>query len=127
MTQKLKTPARYIFGALWLIFGLNFFLQFIQLPPPNAAEGALLGALFSTGYFFQFVKTIEIIGGLLLLANLFVPLTLVVLAPITVNILLIHTMLDQSGLPIALGLTVLHIILGIAYLPQFKPMLQARN
>lgn len=125
--QKLKTPARYLFGALWLIFGTNFFFHFLPMPPPNAAEGAFLGALFSTGYFFQFVKTIEILAGIMLVTNLFTPLALILLAPITVNITLVHLFLDQSGLPLALFLVVLHVILGLSYIEQFKPMLKAKN
>ena len=125
--QKIKTPARYLFGVIWVVFGLNFFLHFIPMPPPNEAEGAFLGAMFATGYFFPFVKVVEIICGLLLLSNLFVPLALVVIAPITLNILLVHTFLDQSGLPIALLVTALNLILGLAYIEKFKPMLQAKN
>lgn len=124
--KKLIAPARILFGAIWLIFGLNFYFNFFQLPPPNAAEGALLGALFNTGYFLHVVKVLEISCGALLILNLFVPLSLVVLSSITVNIFLIHTLLDQAGLPLAVLLIVLNVFLGFAYIENYKPMLKAK-
>lgn len=45
--------------------------------------------------------------GALLLSGLFVPLSLVVLAPMVVNILLTHLLLAPSGLPLALVLVVI--------------------
>ncbi|MFZ3229555.1 MAG: hypothetical protein WA160_05075 [Pseudobdellovibrio sp.] len=125
--QKLKTPARLIFGILWLVFGLNFFFHYLPMPPPNEAEGAFLGAMFATGYFFQVVKVLEILVGLLLVTNYFVPLSLVLIAPITVNIFLIHLFLDQSGLPVAILMVLLNAFLGLCYLENFKPMLKAKS
>lgn len=125
--QKIKTPARLLFGVLWLVFGLNFFFHFLPMPPPNEAEGAFLGAMFNTGYFFQVVKVLEILVGAMLVTNLFVPLSLVLIAPITVNIFLVHAFLDQSGLPVAIIMVLLNVILGLCYMDAFKPMLKAKN
>jgi putative oxidoreductase len=124
--QKIKTPARYIFGLLWLIFGLNFFFQFFQVPPPSEKAGALLGALFQTGYFFPFVKITEVLVGIALLTNLFVPLALIIIAPISINIFLIHLLLDPGGALIGVVIVLLNLILGIAYLDHFKAILKMR-
>lgn len=125
--QNFKTPLRYLFGALWVLFSLNFFFHFLPQPPPSPEAGVFLGALYATGYFFQFVKIVELICGLALLANLFVPLSLVILAPITINIFLVHFFLDISGIPVAVIMVILHVMLGRSYMAQYRPMLKAKN
>lgn len=122
-----KTGARVILGLIYFVFGLNFFFQFLPQPPSTEAMSSLTGAIFMSGYLFQFIKITEIIGGALLLLNLFTPLALVILAPITLNILIMHAFLDPAGLPVGLVLTVVHIALGYFYFDKFKPMLSMKN
>ena len=62
-------------------------------------------------YLMPLVKIIEVVGGALLLANKYVNLAIVLLAPLVVNILAIHIFLDMGGLPMALALTVFTVIL----------------
>ncbi len=121
------TAARIILGLAYTVFGLNFFFQFLPLPPSTEAMGAITGAIYNTGYMFQFIKITEIVGGLMLLSGLFVPLALVVLAPITLNIVLMHGFLDPSGMALGLLLTVIHVFLGIRYLNYYRPMLAAKT
>ena len=70
-----------------------------------------VSGLVSTGYLLPTVKTIELIVGVLFLFGQFIPLTLVISAPIILNIGLYHLFLDWSGLPIALlmGTTLLYL------------------
>ena len=122
-----KAIPRYILGLIYFVFGLNFFLQFIPMPatiPEPLMKFST--ALMETGYFMQFVKTVEVICGGLLLMNLFVPLAIVILAPVTINILLVHTFLDQSGLVMALIILVVHVFLGIMNLDSYKGLLKAK-
>ena len=103
--QKASTVARYLLGLIYLIFGLNGFLNFIPAPP-NMPEGAMAfaGALAGSGYFFPFLKGTEVLMGALLLSGFAVPFAYVVLAPITLNIFLFHFVLtpgiQNSALPI---------------------------
>ncbi len=122
-----KTGSRVILGLIYFIFGLNFFLQFIPQPPSSEEMTKLTTAIYMSGYMFQFIKITEIIGGALLLLNLFTPLALVILAPITLNIIAMHAFLDPSGLPVGLVLAVIHIALGYFYFDKFKPMLAMKN
>ena len=99
--------ARILLGLLFAVFGLNGFLHFIpQQPLPTGLAGQYVGALFVSHYLVV-VFLLELIGGLLLLANRFVPLALVLLGPVIVNILLFHACLAPEGLPMALFATVL--------------------
>lgn len=126
MKSKLVLGARVLLGLIFFVFGLNFFLNFIQPPPPPAPAAAFAGALFATGYFFIVLKVIEITSGVLLLAGRFVPLVLAVLAPIVINILLFHAFLAPAGLPVALLVLALELFLAWSYRSAYRPMLAAR-
>lgn len=119
MFSKITLGSRVILGLLYVVFGLNFFFQFLQMPPPPEAGGQFLGALFATGYIFPIIKTIEIVAGLALISGFFVPLALLLLAPITVNILLYHTILDPAGAGLAIALTVLSLLVAWGYRARF--------
>jgi putative oxidoreductase len=102
MKSKLPLIARLLLGLIFFVFGLNGFLNFIPVPP-NMPERltTFMGGLMASGYFFPFLKGTEVICGLLLLIGAFVPLALVVLAPIVLNIFLVHAFMAPSGLPLA--------------------------
>ncbi len=120
--KKAAVAARLIFGFLWVVFGLNFFFHFLPQPPPPEAGLKFLSGLMAAPYFFVLLKVTEIAVGVMLLANIAVPLALVLISPIVIQILLYHTVLDPSGAPIALLITVLNLFLGIAYWQNFKPL-----
>ncbi|MBC8094173.1 MAG: hypothetical protein H7Y43_00020 [Akkermansiaceae bacterium] len=86
---------------MFVVFGLNAFLHFIPMPPPQGLAGDFMKALFASHYFYV-VAVLQIFGGGLLLAGRFVPLGLLLLGPVIVNILLFHIFLDPAGLPMAI-------------------------
>jgi putative oxidoreductase len=98
--------ARILLGLIFVVFGLNGFLNFIPMPPPTGLAGQYLGALFVSHYLVA-VFLLQLAGGSLLLANRFVPLALVLLGPVAVNILLFHASMDPAGLPLAVVVTTL--------------------
>lgn len=121
--NKAKLAVRVIFGLMWVIFGLNFFFQFLppQPPPPEDAM-KFLGGLMTNPYIMPLIKVIEVTVGVLLLANIAVPLALVIIAPITVNIFLFHTVLAPAGGGLAILMFALNVILGLAYINSYKPL-----
>jgi putative oxidoreductase len=88
--------SRLLLGTMFLVFGLNGFLNFIPMPPPTGVAGQYLGALFVSHYLAA-VFALEIVAGVLLLANRFVRLALTILAPILVNIVLFHAFMAPEG------------------------------
>jgi putative oxidoreductase len=92
--------ARILLGLLFAVFGLNGFLHFIPMQPPAGLAGQYMGALFVSHYLVV-VFLLELIGGLLLLANRYVPLALLLLGPVIVNIVLFHALFGAPGLPMA--------------------------
>src|ERR1700692_1477361 len=93
--------AQYLAGVIFLVMGLNGFLNFIPLPPPGGVAGQFMGALFVSHYLIV-IMAVQVIAAILLLVNRFVPLALAVLAPVIVNILCFHIFMFPSGLPPAL-------------------------
>jgi len=120
-----STIARYLAGVIFLVFGLNGFLHFIPLPPPSGVAGQFMGALFASHY-LTLIFALQVIGGVLLLANRYVPLALAILAPVIVNILSFHALMPPSGLPLALFVTVLWALVFVYVRSAFAPLFQAR-
>lgn len=112
--------ARLLLGLIFLVFGLNGFLQFINMGPmPAGLAGQFIGALFQSHYLWV-VAALQVIGGALLLINRFVPLALVLLGPVIVNILLYHLLLNPAGIVNALVVTVLWFIVFYAHRRYFS-------
>lgn len=123
--KTVSTIARYLAGVIFLVFGLNGFLHFIPLPPPSGVAGQFMGALFVSHY-LTLIFAIQVVGAVLLLANRFVPLALVILAPVIVNILSFHALMAPSGLPMALFVTLLWTLVFIKVRPAFSGFFQSR-
>jgi putative oxidoreductase len=104
--------ARLLLGLIFLVFALNGFLNFIPLPPPTGIAGQFMGTLFASNYWVV-IFGVHAIGGLLLLANRFVPLALVLLGPVIVNIFFFHALMAPAGLPQAIVVVVLWTILAV--------------
>lgn len=130
MKAKLPLIARILLGLIFFVFGIIGLMNLIP-PPPNLPEKlqAFNTGLMATGYFFQFLKLTEIICGLFLLIGIFVPLSLVILAPIALNIFLVHAFLAPEGLPIALVIGLLLIYLAFfaqPYASVVKPLFRMK-
>jgi putative oxidoreductase len=116
---------RFLLGLIFLVFGLNGFLHFIPSSPPSGTAGQFVGALFVSHYLVP-IFLLQIISAVLLLVNRYVPLALTLLAPIIVNILLIHILMLPSGLPLALVVTVLWIVVFLSVRSAFTGLFQQR-
>jgi putative oxidoreductase len=118
--------ARFLLGLIFLVFGLNGFLHFIPAsPPPSGTASQFVGALLVSHYLVP-IFLLQVISAALLLANRYVPLALTLLAPIIANILLIHILMLPSGLPLALVVTVLWIVVFLSVRSAFAGLFQQR-
>jgi putative oxidoreductase len=118
--------ARLLLGLVFFVFGLNGFLEFIPMGPlPTGLAGQFVGALMQSHY-MHFVSALQLIAGLLLLVNRYVPLAVAILAPIIVNIALFHTLMAPAGLPLAIVTSVLWIIVATRVRSVFGGLLEQR-
>jgi putative oxidoreductase len=106
--------ARVLLGLIFLVFGLNTFFHFIPDQPIPGDAGTISMLMFQHGW-FSFYGVLYVVGGILLLVGRYVPLGLLLLAPIIVNILLFHITLAPSGIGPGLVCAVLEIFLIYAY------------
>jgi len=114
-----STISRYLLGVVFLVFGLNGFLQFLHMPPPTGIAAQFLGALFMS-HMLVVIFALEVIAAVLLLVNRYVPLALLILGPILVNILLFHGFMEPSGLPLAVVVTALWFVVAASVRPAFR-------
>ena len=118
--------ARYLLGLIFVVFGLNGFLNFIhQPPPPNPLAMQFLIAI-SSSHLAWFFFAVQLIGGLLLLSGYFVPLALTLLAAELYNILAFHLTLSPATLGPALLSAVLWIVVFVQYRASFHGILAAK-
>ncbi len=127
--RYLPVVARVVLGLIFLgsgIFGMLMAFGVVpmpaQTPPPSEAAAAFMGGLFKSGYLFQLIKATEIVVGALLLSGRFVPLALILIAPVIVNIFFVHALLMPHGLPLAVLLVILEAYLGFAYRDSFRAL-----
>jgi putative oxidoreductase len=125
LMRAISTIARYLAGVVFLVFGLNGFLNFIPLPPPGGIAGQFMGALYASHYLWV-IFAFQLVAGVLLLANRYVPLAVALLAPVIVNILSFHILMAPSGLPLALFVTALWAVIFVDVRPAFAGLFQPR-
>ncbi len=123
--SKAIVAARIVLGLIFFVFGLNGFLGFIPQPPMEGGAAAFMGALAATGYMFPLIKGTEVVAGLLLLGNRYVPLALVLLAPVVVNIVAFHTVLAPPN-PVTFLVLGLLGFLAWAYRDSYRGVLAAK-
>ena len=99
MKEKIPHIAGGLLGLLFVVFGLNFFLQFLPMPalPEGSPAANFMGAMYMTG-FLAFVKVLEIGGGILVAIPKTRNIGLLFLGPIVVNIIAFHVFLAKGGL-----------------------------
>lgn len=127
MKEKLPIITRYLLGLVFFVFGGAGLFNLIP-PPPDLPQDMLtfMSGMMVTKYFFPFLKLTETVCGLLLLLGLAPALALIILAPITLNIVLVHLFLTPglSNLIVPLAILALHITSATYYWPLYAPLFQ---
>lgn len=120
------TISRYLLGLIFLVFGLNGFLHFIPQPPPPSPLALQFMMAMIASHYFVLVFLVQLIGGILLLVNRFVPLALTILAPVILNILNFHLLMNPGGIGPGILATILWIVVFLSVRTSFYGILQAR-
>jgi uncharacterized membrane protein YphA (DoxX/SURF4 family) len=123
--KTISLIARVLLGLVFLVFGLNGFLAFIPAGPMPAAAVQFF-TVMSQSHYMTVVFAIELTCGALLLAGVFVPLALTVLAPVIVNIVLFHAFMAPQGLPIAVFVAILWMLAAHQFRSLFEGLLRQR-
>lgn len=125
--KKLTIIARILLGFVFFGSGVAFF--FTTPPPLEGPIAEFFKGMSATGYFFYLLKATEIVCGFLLFSGFYVPLALVILAPVILNIFLVHAFMARDGVPLALVIGILEIYLAFfsaEYSPRIKQLFRAK-
>jgi len=117
--------ARILLGLVFVVFGLNGFLHFIPAQVPPGLAGQFFVALFESHYYVV-IFAVQLLGGVLLLVNRYVPLALTMLGAVIVNILCFHVFMFRAGLPAALLVTIVWAILAYYHRQAFSGLFAQR-
>jgi putative oxidoreductase len=118
--------ARILLGLVFLIMGLNGFLNFIPGPLPSGPAGQFL-SLLAESHYVPVISILQVAGGVLLLVNRYVPLALVLLGPVIVNIFLFHLLMAPSGLPVGIFVSILWVIVAVRHRQYFAGIFVQRT
>ncbi len=118
--------ARVLLGIIFLVVGLNGFLHFIPQPPMPDGLAKQYVDVLQASHYMVLVFAVQIVSGLLFLANRYVPLALALIAPVIVNILLFHTLMAPSGIGPGVLVTFLWIVVAFSVRSAFAGLLQRR-
>ncbi|HXY00683.1 MAG TPA: hypothetical protein VEI54_07160 [Candidatus Limnocylindrales bacterium] len=112
--------SRILLGLIFVVFGLNGFLQFIPVKElPGGLAGQFITVLAQSHYALV-VSAVQVIGGALLLLNRYVPLALAILGPVIFNILCFHILILFTGIYVAIFVTILWFVLFIRHFQYFS-------
>jgi len=128
--NKLTCISRLLLGLMFTVFGLNGFLHFIPMQPMPDAVGPVMAGFAASIYIFPFVFLTQLIAGILLLVGAFVPLALVMLAPVVLHILFFHLFLAPAGIGAGAFAAILVIYLSFfsqAYSPTIKQLFRCKQ
>lgn len=137
--QAAITLMRLFLGAWMLNSGYSYWAQEFGLPPafPQPfgtlpASNQMLVTMVEVGL-FDFVKAVEVIGGLCLILGVFVPAATLLLLPVSAvvfyNAVFLNLRTDRLFSPTYMGVSCLYmnIIVALAYVRYYLPMLSLRS
>jgi uncharacterized membrane protein YphA (DoxX/SURF4 family) len=132
--RKSKSAARYataivriLLGVMFLVFGLNGFLNFMPAPKDMPQEIVSVLESLTKGGYMRVVSGAEALVAVMLLTNRFVPLALALLAPIIVGIITFHVTLQPETIGPGIVVLLMELYLAWSYRGAFRPMLRAKT
>jgi len=122
MNPKITMGVRILFGLLCLIFGIDKFVPFLDVPPIPGDGGELM-SIYARSGFLKIIGALEILGGLALLLNKFIPLAVIVMLAIMFNALFIHLLYDPENSIGAIAGLIMGFVLIYANKERFSSLL----
>lgn len=96
--KHLPNIAGGLLGLLFVAFSIIYFFKLMDMPPPPEGSPAALffGAVGPTGY-MNFIKSCELLGGILVAIPRTRNFGLLLLGPVIVNILAFHVFIMKGA------------------------------
>ncbi len=124
MKKKILFVLSLIFGLGYINSGLNKFFNYMPVPDDMSEEMvSAFTALMEISWLMPLVAVVEIIGGLLFIPGKYRALGAVVIFPVSVSVLLLHSTVAPSGLPMALFIMAINLWVIIENRRKYLPMI----
>lgn len=119
--------ARILLGLIFAFFGANLMFHFLPNPPLPPGPLKDFTTVMGVTHYIEVVGFFQLLSGLLLLVNRYVPLAIAFLAPMLVNILTTHLLVMHGGLfPIPILAVLLWLFLFWRVRSSFSDLFQAK-
>ncbi|HTX56601.1 MAG TPA: hypothetical protein VMD47_05820 [Candidatus Acidoferrales bacterium] len=125
--KHLTLAARILLGLVFTAAGLDGCVMTLTTPPVLPGMAGAFQSVFFQSHWALFVNAVELVTGVMLLANRFVPLALTTLAAVIANILVFHITMMPLGIFPGLVVTALWIVVALSVRPYLAPLLTART
>ncbi len=119
-----RLVARILLGVAFVGTGVIPF--FVTTPTPLPGLAGTFNQVFYASHWAQFVGFAQVVAGVLLLANRFVPIALIILAAFLYNSFAFHITMAQSALFAPIIVLALWFLIAWEYRAVFAPILAAR-
>jgi uncharacterized membrane protein YphA (DoxX/SURF4 family) len=119
------TIARLLLGLVFTLAGVMAFV--ITNPPPLPGLAGTFNHAFVQSHWALFVGAAQLVIGVLLLANRYVGIALIMLAAFLYNSFAFHITMAQSGLFAPVFVLALWIIVALQYRPLFAQLADPRG
>lgn len=122
--KKFALIARILLGLLFVGAGIMGFV--IANPPPMPGMAGTFDAIFAHSHWQMFVAAAQLAAGVLLLANRYVPLALLILAAFVYNSFAYHITMAPSAIFAPIIVLVLWIPIALQHRASLEPLLRAK-
>jgi len=118
------TTARWLLGLIFVVIGLNGFFHFMPGMPPPGPATTFFTAMVLESHFYILVFGAQLIVGLLLLSNQYVPLAIVVLGAVLANVLTFHITMAPESIAPAIVAALLWVFVAWSIREEFTTLLE---
>ena len=125
--KKATLVIRILVGLGMVFFGLTKFVPSLMMDLGEMPEAmnTFNAGMAASGYLMYLVGAVELLAGISLLINKFVPLMLIILLPVMLNAFLVHVFIDPANVGGAAVFLFLNIYLMFQYKDAYKGLLKA--
>ena len=116
-----------LFGLMFINAGLNKFFNYMPMPELTPEQTKFFTAFASMVWMIPLVATIELIGGILFIFRVTRALGAIVILPIMTGIVAHHTIVDRSGIIIALVLMAINILAIADNWPKYQRLIEVEK
>lgn len=123
------TFAQFFFGGWFVFHGLNYFIHFWPQPKGSSVlmREVIMGLIHSG--LFDVIKGIEVVTGLMLLANRMVPIAAILAFPVSFSIAYLNVMANHDAYSFGVAVCIIAIngLIVLGHLDKFLPLLVFNN